>query len=559
MPTLDKIVEGITPDKVHRDFRLWLTSMPTARFPVSILQNGVKLTVEPPKGLKANLLRTYATFSDDTLNACPARPVPYRRLLFALCLFHAVIQERRKFGPLGWNIPYEFTDGDLRICVRQLRMFLEEAEAGAEVPFKVLRYTVGEINYGGRVTDDWDRRLLMTLLADYYAPGALDEAYRFSASDLYYTLGPNEALAGYRAYIKALPLEEPTDIFGMLDNANITFAQKETFSLFESLLLLGGGSEKKEKSSEKSSEGKGEGKGDKATDKAADKATDKAADKASDKAADKASDKAADKANDTLRAGSREAVLLAVVSQLSSRIPQPFDFDAVAKRYPVQYRESMSTVLVQEVVRYNRLLTVIHDSLRELGRALRGLVVMSEALERMANAMWINQVPRAWADRAYPSLKGLAAWADDLCARTAFLQAWIDRGIPAVFWLSGFFFPQAFLTGTLQNYARKHGVSIDTLAFDFRVMDAGSLGVAEKVDAASGVRAVAAAVPARPEDGCYVWGLFLEGARWDPRTARLAESRPKELYTEMPVLWLRPVQHAASPTPASTTVPSTRP
>ena len=110
MPSLDRIIDGITVDKVHRDFRLWLTSMPTPKFPVTILQNGVKTTVEPPNGIRANIMRTYATFNEDFLNSCPKRPSEWKKLLFSLCLFHAVIQERRKFGALGWNIAYEFTE-----------------------------------------------------------------------------------------------------------------------------------------------------------------------------------------------------------------------------------------------------------------------------------------------------------------------------------------------------------------------------------------------------------------------------------------------------------------
>ena len=57
--------------QVHQDFRLWLTSLPTNRFPVSILQNGSKMTIEPPRGVKANLLKSYISFSDDFLNSCP--------------------------------------------------------------------------------------------------------------------------------------------------------------------------------------------------------------------------------------------------------------------------------------------------------------------------------------------------------------------------------------------------------------------------------------------------------------------------------------------------------
>ena len=103
MPSLERIVEGINKGKVHADFRLWLTAMPTPSFPVSILQNGVKMTLEPPKGLKANLLRSFTRFSDSYLAEC-AKPAEWRKLLYGMCLFHAVVQDRRKFGPLGWNI-----------------------------------------------------------------------------------------------------------------------------------------------------------------------------------------------------------------------------------------------------------------------------------------------------------------------------------------------------------------------------------------------------------------------------------------------------------------------
>lgn len=78
---------------------------------------------------------------------------------------------------------YEFTDGDLKICISQLHMFLLEY---SEVPFKVLTYTAGHINYGGRVTDDWDRRCLMNILADYYKPEVVNASYVFDADNYYH-------------------------------------------------------------------------------------------------------------------------------------------------------------------------------------------------------------------------------------------------------------------------------------------------------------------------------------------------------------------------------------
>ncbi|XP_072576883.1 dynein axonemal heavy chain 1 isoform X1 [Vulpes vulpes] len=467
MPALERLIEHINPDKVHRDFRLWLTSLPSNKFPVSILQNGSKMTIEPPRGVKANLLKSYSSLSDDFLNSCH-KVMEFKSLLLSLCLFHGNALERRKFGPLGFNIPYEFTDGDLRICISQLKMFLDEYE---DIPYKVLKYTAGEINYGGRVTDDWDRRCVMNILEDYYNPSVLHHEHSYSASGVYHQIQPTYDLNGYLSYIKGLPLNDMPEIFGLHDNANITFAQNETYALFGAIIQL----------QPKSSSMGGLG---------------------------------------------REEIVEDVAHNVLLQVPEPINLQMAVAKYPVLYEESMNTVLVQEVIRYNRLLQVITETLRDLLKALKGLVVMSSQLELMATSLYNNTVPELWNAKAYPSLKPLSSWVMDLMQRLDFVQAWIQGGIPAVFWISGFFFPQAFLTGTLQNFARKSVISIDTISFDFKVMQQ-SVSELKK----------------RPKEGCYIHGLFLEGARWDPAAFQLAESRSKELYTEMAVIWLVPTHN----------------
>ena len=154
-------------------------------------------------------------------------------------------------------------------------------------------------------------------------------------------------------------------------------------------------------------------------------------------------------------------------------------------RYPVLYEESLNTVLIQEAIRYNRLLAVIQSTLKDLLKAIKGLVVMSEALDKMSLSLYSNLVPDLWASKAYPSLKPLGttklaqnlshqcfvgSWVADLNARCDFLIKWIQQGNPPVFWISGFYFPPAFLTATLQNFARKYVVSIDTINFSFKVL-----------------------------------------------------------------------------------------
>lgn len=116
MPKLEMIVDTLE-ESIHPDFRLWMTSMPTPKFPVSALQNSVKMTLEPPSGIRSNLIQAYQDIDDADLNSCK-KPEAYKKLLFALCFFHAIVQDRRKFGGIGWNIPYAFTNEDYAVGKR---------------------------------------------------------------------------------------------------------------------------------------------------------------------------------------------------------------------------------------------------------------------------------------------------------------------------------------------------------------------------------------------------------------------------------------------------------
>merc|ERR550537_1109799 len=127
MGTMENLVEKLNPDELHADFRLWLTACPSPAFPISILQNGVKMTIEPPKGLKQALLGAYLNMDEEWFESCK-KPAAFKKLLYALCFFHGVILERRGFGPVGWNNKYGFSEPDRDISMKELRNFLNDFE-----------------------------------------------------------------------------------------------------------------------------------------------------------------------------------------------------------------------------------------------------------------------------------------------------------------------------------------------------------------------------------------------------------------------------------------------
>ena len=293
----------------------------------------------------------------------------------------------------------------------------------------------------------------------------MKDDFTFSPSGIY-VVPQNTSYTGILEYIKELPLEAKPEVFSLHENADISKNQLETDSFLGAIMLT---------------QGKMESGG----------------------------------------ARSNEQIISEVAQNMFSRLPEPIDLGKVAAKFPVTYSESMNTVLLQEMIRYRNLTEVVRESLKNIQKAVKGLVVMSADLEDVSSSILIGTIPKMWASKSYPSMKPLASYFNDLLQRLGFLSKWAQEGQPTVFWLGGFFFTQSFLTGCLQNYARKYTIPIDLLAFEFQIMPIRSSTV-------------------RPEEGQYVNGLFLEGARWDIKDNSIAESTPKLLYDQVPIVWLKP-------------------
>ena len=457
-------IEKLLDKESKTEFRLWLTSMPTDKFPVTLLQKGFKITSEPPRGIKANMLQNYNSYTSKFLEA-HTKPYEWKKLLFGVTFFHSVVQERRRFSSLGWNIMYEFSQMDLEISVAQLNSMLKDFD---HVPWECLKYSIAEANYGGRVTDPMDRRLIKVILDTFFNSDVLEDNYKFSESGVYNS--PNIGdISSYRNYIKtAFPLNDLPDAFGLHPNAEITCSIKESTKLMGTLLSL------------------------------LPRIT-------------------------TDEGMSVDSIIMEKADQILAKLPEPFNTEDVLEKFPVVYENSMNTVLNQEIVRYNKLTMKIKNTLIQLRKAIEGFVIMTDELDEIYIKILNNQVSDSWHAHAYPSVKPLTSWFENYLERIKFISNWIENGQPNSFWISGFFFTQSFLTGVLQNYARKHQIAIDKLVFDFEVMD-------ENFKANE-----------CPETGCYVYGLFIEGARWSNKAKMIMDPEPKVLFYKMPYIWLKPI------------------
>ncbi|NXB29064.1 DYH9 protein, partial [Eulacestoma nigropectus] len=392
----------------HRDFRVFISAEPAPCpeshvIPQGILENSIKITSEAPTGMHANLHKALDNFSQDTLEMC-SQEKEFRSILFALCYFHAVVAERRKFGPQGWNRSYPFSTGDLTISVNVLHNYLE---ASSKVPYEDLRYLVGEIMYGGHITDDWDRRLCKTYLEEFIKPEMLEGELCLAPG---FPLPGNMDYNGYHQYIDdALPPESP-HLYGLHPNAEIGFLSQRSEQLLRTVLEL----QPRDGSA-------GEG-----------------------------------------AVGTREETVQALLEEMLEKLTDEFNMAELMAK--VEERTPYAVVALQECERMNALTAEIRRSLAELELGLKGELTMTSDMENLQNSLFLDAVPEPWVKRSYPSTASLGSWFADLLARINELEAWTrDFSLPSTLWLGGFFNPQSILTAIMQTTARKNKWPLDKM------------------------------------------------------------------------------------------------
>ncbi|CAL1157217.1 unnamed protein product [Cladocopium goreaui] len=474
LKSLERVLELIE-EFVHPDFRCILTSEPPSvlqgplwpMVPEAILQKCIKIADEAPTDLKSNLRRAYAKFSQEHIEACE-KPKEYKATLFALCFFHALVLGRVKFGPQGWSKKYPFNDGDLTICAQVLCNYLNNAHRlDSEVPWPDIRYIFGEIMYGGHITDQWDRRVCNTYLLTLVLPELLSNmnlAPGFKspdASKLEYT--------AYQKFIEERFPPEMPQLFGLHPNAEIGFLTSQGINIFKTVQMVSGA--------------------------------------------------------DTAAATLDLVACTPHIAKYKDDLPPDLDMVEIRGRLKEEDYTPYVITSLQESDRMNLLVGQIRSQLTELELGISGALNVTERMENLSTCLQLNRVYDSWRALAYPSLKPLGAWFQDLLSRMQQLVEWtIDRnGVLKSTWISGLFNPMAFLTAVMQVTARSK-----ELPLDFMTNRATFLNIMDPSDVVS-----------HPNNGVHIHGLFLEGASWEEGKGDdegyVSDSKMKELHPEMPV------------------------
>lgn len=427
---LEKKLDEYSSDGSHSKFRLFLTSDPSKAIPVGILNRCIKLTNEPPTGLKANLKRAWCFFSKESIDDADSKT---KSILFGLCHFHSILMERKQFGPMGFNMKYPFSIGDLRDSATCLQNYMDNS-GGGKIPWQDLKYIFGEIMYGGHIVNDFDRLLANEYLNFFMKDDLLDETEMYPfAEDEKGVSFMSPAPTSFEKYIDHIDKNMSVDTpiaFGLHPNAEIEFRTQQSNNIFNTLKEL-------------------QPRGISNTEGVA--TPQQVADAKSHDFLDKFGDKYFD------------------VEELVRNLDEMGPYQ---------------NVFIQEMDVINALLAEIKRSIKELQLGFAGELTMSESMEDLMMSLYNDNVPATWAKLAWPSMKSLSSWIKNLSDRFFQLEEWMNSpsDIPKVTWLSGLVNPTSFLTAICQVTAQKNQWELDKLVTFTRVT---KLMSAEEIDSNS--------------------------------------------------------------------------
>ncbi|XP_039610081.1 dynein heavy chain 5, axonemal-like [Polypterus senegalus] len=393
---LEELLDTITTSEaMHEDCRTWITTEVNVKFPINLLQSSIKFTNEPPQGVKAGLKRTYSGISQELLDI--SNMPQWKPLLYTVAFLHTTVQERRKFGPLGWNIPYEFNQADFTASVQFVQNHLDEMDIKRGVNWTCVRYMLAEVQYGGRVTDDLDKHLLKTFARVWFGENTFSEKFCFYKG---YNIPRGKSIQDYLQHIESMPLVDTPEVFGLHPNADITYQTNMANVTLSTIVNIqpkdsgGGGGE------------------------------------------------------------TREATVQRLANEMLEKLPPDYiPHEVRARLQRMGPFQPMNIFLRQELDRMQRIIGRVRTTLTDLKLAIDGTIIMSEDLRDALDNLYDARIPKLWQKVSWESAT-LGFWFTELLERNQQFHTWIFEGRPNQFWMTGFFNPQGFLTAMRQETTR---------------------------------------------------------------------------------------------------------
>ena len=243
----------------------------------------------------------------------------------------------------------------------------------------------------------------------------------------------------------------------------------------------------------------------------------------------------------------REDYIANIAKSIADKVPKVYDIPKLKKIFLSNIKDEnenknsnvlspCNVVLMQELERWNKLVLKMSSSLNDLQRALIGEIGMSNELDQLSNSLFNGYLPNLWRKYAPKTEKKLGTWINHFTRRYKQYNDWIEKkNPPNVIWLAGLHIPETYLAALVQTTCRKNKWPLDKSTLFTKVTNIKDIKQIDKIienNLSNGI----------DDDGCYVNGLYLEGAGWDYTNSCLIKQQAKKLIYELPIVKIIPME-----------------
>lgn len=291
-----------------------------------------------------------------------------------------------------------------RLSIDQLIQFCKSAVS--EIPFEGHKYLTGQCYYGGQITDQNDRRTLLTLLEHLY------NSKQSFADSMNYQIPDCPDRTSALNYISSLQVDTPPELLGLHANAQLFRKSKvDTDNLILGTML--------------------------------------------------SQTELLERFRQQTEQQSNRSGLLTTCESILSKVPEPINVKTVLENFPISGQNALNVVLYNETLQYNDICKYVANSLQEVARTLKGEVSSTAAIDRVQECLAKQTVPANWIENTFMTRKNLPGFLHELTERVKFFKAWVEDGEPTTMWIGAFLCPQAVFEALRWNFAKHTKCNVD--------------------------------------------------------------------------------------------------